>query len=126
MSKNTKLDRRHDVNAGEMLPQRLTRVEDMEIYWDSIERVETLAKDPEFIAKLKAEKEKQEMELAGKKASIEAGDLILLLWGGVQVVRVDDVTDTSVKVGPCHYGWELVKKPSDAFLKALEAEGVVL
>jgi hypothetical protein len=98
----------------------------MEVYWDGIERVTSNESDPAFLAEQKALKEKAEMELTGKKASIKAGDLVLLLWAGVQVVRVDEVAETSVKIGPNRYGWELVQKPSEAFLKALEAEGVVL
>lgn len=126
MSRNNKLDRRHDINAGEMLPQRLTRVEDMEVYWDGIERVLSNEKNEVYQAHLQGKKEALEMVLAEKKASIKAGDIILLLWAGAQVVRVEEVSDTSVKVGPTRYGWEMVQKPSEAFLKALEAEGVVL
>lgn len=128
MSKNKRLDRRHDINAGEMLPQRLTRVEDQEVYWDSIGRVLSNEQDAAFVAEQKAKKETVAMELAEKKASIKVGDLVLLLWTGVQVVRVDAIRDESLKVGPVWYGWEMVKKPSEAFLKAVEAElpGVVL
>jgi hypothetical protein len=128
LSKNKKLDRRHDCNAGEYLPQRLTRVEDMEVYWDGIEKVLSNEQDAAFMAEQKSKKDKVAMELAEKKASIKVGDLVLLLWTGVQVVRVDDIRDESLKVGPVWYGWEMVKKPSEAFLKAVEAElpGVVL
>jgi hypothetical protein len=128
LSKNKKLDRRHDINAGEMLPQRLTRVEDMEVYWDGIEKVLSNEQDAAFVAEQKSKKDKVAMELAEKKASIKVGDSVLLLWAGVQVVRVDDIRDESVKVGPVWYGWERVKKPSEAFLKAVETElpGVVL
>lgn len=122
MSKNKKLDRRHDVNAGEMLPQRLTRVEDMEVYWDGIDRVISAENDPEAKAKAKAKKEREEMELAEKKASIKAGDVVILLWQGFQLVRVSEVLENSVKIGPHKYGWEVIQKPSEPFLKAVEAE----
>jgi hypothetical protein len=128
VSKNTKLDRRHDVNADEMLPQRLTRVEDMELYWNGIEKVTDNENNPEFQAQRRAEKEKAEKLLAEKKASIKAGDAVLLHWSGLQLVRAEEVSDTSVTIRGHKYGWELIQKPSEPFLKAVEAEfpGVVL
>jgi hypothetical protein len=122
MSMNSRLDRRHDINAGERLPERFSRIQDMEAAWETMDRVEALSKDPEFIRKQQEEKEKVAMELAEKKASIKAGDVVFLLWTGVQVVRVTEAAEGFVKVGVHRYGWEMVKKPSTAFLEALRAE----
>ena len=122
MSKNTKLDRRHDINAGEMLPQRLTRVEDMELYKDNIETVLNNEENPDWVEKMSRAKARREAELAEKKASIKAGDIVILLWQGFQLIRVEEVFESSVKVGPHKYGWECIRKPSEEFLKAVEAE----
>lgn len=125
---NTKLDRRHDVNAGERLPERLSRVQDIELYWNGIEKVTENENDPEKAAERKAAKEKAERDLAEKKASIHPGEKVLLLWSGVQLVEAEKVLESSVVIRGTKYGWDLIRKPSEAFLKAVEAElpGLVL
>lgn len=122
MSFNNKLDRRHDINKNERLPERLTRVQDMEIYWDGIERVLNNENDTQLQAQIREAKELERVAMEEKKTSIKAGDVILLMWAGVQVVKVQEVTETGVKVGPHRYGWEIVQKPSSTFLEALKAE----
>ena len=122
MSLNTRLDRRHDCNAGERLPEKFSRVLDIEKYWDGIEKVLTNENDPEALQRAQEAKAKVVMELEAKKASITAGSIVLLFWNGVQFVRVDDVRDQSVKVGPMWYGWEMVQKPSEHLLAMLKAE----
>lgn len=122
MSLNTKLDRRHDINASERLPEKFSRVLDIEKYWDGIEKVLENESDPEALKRAQEAKTKVAMELAEKKAHIKVGSTVILQWNGVQFVKVEDIRDEAVKIGPCWYGFELVRKPSEHLLAMLEAE----
>lgn len=122
MSENKKLDRRHDCNAGEYLPQRLTRVLDMQNYWKNFQVVMDTEQNKEFKKMMEETKQLEKLAVEFKRATINAGDTIILFAPNCQLVKADSVTYTGVKVGPHRYGWELVQKPSEAFMTALRAE----
>lgn len=113
-----KMPRRHDINAGgERLPERFTRVENHEAYRAAF------AEPTEEYLKMKKEAEERRAKLIeDTKASVSAGDRVLLFWNGIQIIRVDEIKDTGVRIGPHCYGWECVRKPSADFVAALDAE----
>lgn len=90
MAINTKLDRRHDINKNERLPERHTRVMDEEAYRAGIERVLSNTKPPVTL----------------QSDVVKAGDLV---WVGGHIEEVEEVLDTErmvvlirgSKVGGC-------------------------
>lgn len=90
MAVNNKLDRRHDVNKGERLPERHTRVLDEEAYRDGIERVLN----------------NKEAHKPPQVDVVKVGDLV---WVGGHIEEVEKVLDEErmivlirgMKVGSC-------------------------
>ncbi len=90
MAINNKLDRRHDVNAGERLPERHTRVLDEEAYREGIQRV----------------LDNKEVPVPSKPDVVAKGDLV---WVGGHIEEVEEVLDEErmvvrirgAKVGSC-------------------------
>lgn len=74
MAVNNRLDRRHDVNKGERLPERHTRVLDEEAYRDGIERV----------------LQNTEVPVEVKPDVVVAGDLVYI---GGHIEEVEEVLD---------------------------------
>jgi hypothetical protein len=74
MAVNNKLDRRHDINKGEKLPERHTRVLDEEAYREGIERVLNNTEAP----------------VTFKMDVVKAGDLV---WVGGHIEEVEKVLD---------------------------------
>lgn len=89
MAKNNKLDRRHDINAGERLPERHTRVLDEEAYRENL---------PEFVPQgagkryytLKDVTASFPVPLEPKRDIVKAGDLV---WVGGHLEEVEKVLD---------------------------------
>lgn len=122
MAKNMNLSRRHDINAGERLPERHTRVEDEELYRDNIEAVLKNEGDEAFQAALQA---KREAEVKANKYKYETavpGMVVALRWGGVDFRRVDAIRESGVRIGPHWYGWECIEIPSKELLNLVHKE----
>lgn len=121
MAINNRLDRRHDINKGERLPERHTRVLDEEAYRANL---------PEFVpqgAGKRVYTAKEIMENFPKPTKpkldvLEAGDLVFV---GGHIEEVEEVLDTEnmvvrirgVKVGGCkllpvqmQIAWQEAKK----------------
>lgn len=122
MAVNTKLDRRHDINAGERLPERLSRVLDDAAYRDGIDAVKNNEASEAF---LKAQEEKRLAEaraLQFKKDRTIPGAIVVLKWNGAAFHRVDAISETGLKIGPTWYGWECIEIPSQELLDLVQKE----
>jgi len=122
MAVNNRLDRRHDINKNERLPERHTRVLDEEVYRDNIEAVLKNEADDAFQKALEAKRKADAIALENKKARVIPGAIVVLNWGSKAFCRVDAIQDTGFKVGPFWYGWECVEIPSQELIAMVESE----
>lgn len=122
MALNNKLDRRHDINAGERLPERHTRVQDEELYRDNIGAVLENEASEAFQKALQEKREKEHQELLRKKAAVKPGTVVALKWGGITFRKVDDAHESGVKLGPTWYGWECIEVPSENLVNQIGYE----
>lgn len=122
MAANTKLDRRHDINAGERLPERFTRVLDDSTYRDNLEAVQTNEASEEFQKAREAQAQEAVRDLQYKKDRTIPGAVVVLRVNGAAFHRVDAVSDTGVKIGPFWYGWECIEIPSQELVDMVQSE----
>lgn len=91
---NHRLDRRHDINKGERLPERIDRVLDKELWDQRFEMVDLTVQT----------KEEPKLE------EFEVGDLFLV--GGYQIVRVEEkLSEIKFKSRGITYGIGAKKLP---------------
>ena len=122
MAVNTKLDRRHDINKGERLPERLSRVLDEESYrmgWDGVKANEASegfheAQDAKLLAEAVSRQYKKDRTIPGS--------IVVLRYSGASFQRVDAVSETGLKIGPAWYGWECIEIPSQELLDLVQKE----
>ena len=96
MAYNHRLDRRHDVNKGEKLPERIDRVLDKELWDRRFEMVDLTAKEPP----------KPKLE------EFEVGDYFLV--GGWQIVKVEEkLSESKFSSRGVTYGVGAKKLPND-------------
>lgn len=122
MAVNTKLDRRHDINAGERLPERHTRVLDEEAYRNSIEAVQSNEASEDFQKAREAKALADARVLQFKKDRTIPGAVVVLQWGGISFHRVNAIREDGVKVGPNWYGWECIEIPSQELVDMVQGE----
>lgn len=122
MTVNTRLDRRHDINKGERLPDRLSRVLDDAAYRDGIEAVQTNEASEAFQKAREAKLLADAKALQFKKDRTIPGAVVALQWGGISFHRVDAIKEDGVKIGPNWYGWECVEIPSKELVDLVQKE----
>jgi len=122
MAVNTKLDRRHDINKGERLPERLSRVLDEESYRAGMDGVKANEASEDFQKAQEAQRQADAKAIQFKKDRTIPGAIVVLKWSGVQFHRVDAIREDGLKVGPCWYGWECIEIPSQELLDLVQKE----
>jgi hypothetical protein len=122
MAVNNRLDRRHDINKGERLPERLSRVLDEEQYRIGMDMVKANEGSESFRKALEEKRVSDAKILQAKKDRTIPGAVVVLKWNGVAFHRADAVSETGLKIGPFWYGWECIEIPSQELLDLVQSE----